>query len=111
MKVDLLDTMGSALGGEPLMFNPKLPQPEGWCSTDCGDSTCRYGPGHRPNARSGAAAWAASDSDTAGGFWMVGGDAVRDFSYSEQDAKLAQKLGQLQPLIAVLPHGCTGQLA
>jgi hypothetical protein len=30
---------------------------------------------------------------------------------SEKDAKLAQKLGQLQPLIAVLPRECLGQLA
>ena len=27
------------------------------------------------------------------------------------DAKLAQKLGQLQPYIAVFPHECMGQLA
>ena len=31
--------------------------------------------------------------------------------YSEKDAKLAQKLGQLQPFIAVFPPECTGQLA
>jgi hypothetical protein len=30
---------------------------------------------------------------------------------SEKDAKLAQKLGQLQPPIAVLPEECMGQLA
>jgi hypothetical protein len=30
---------------------------------------------------------------------------------SEKDAKLAQKLGQLQPFIAVFPQECTGQLA
>jgi hypothetical protein len=30
---------------------------------------------------------------------------------SEKDAKLAQKLGQLQPFIAVLPLECMGQLA
>jgi hypothetical protein len=30
---------------------------------------------------------------------------------SEKDAKLAQKLGQLQPFIAVFPHECMGQLA
>jgi hypothetical protein len=29
---------------------------------------------------------------------------------SEQDAKLAQKLGQLQPFIALFPHKCMGQL-
>ena len=28
-----------------------------------------------------------------------------------KDAKLAQKLGQLQPFIAVLPQECMGQLA
>ena len=30
---------------------------------------------------------------------------------SEKDAKLAQKLGQLQPFIAVFPQQCMGQLA
>jgi hypothetical protein len=30
---------------------------------------------------------------------------------SEKDAKLAQKLGQLQPFLAVLPPECMGQLA
>jgi hypothetical protein len=30
---------------------------------------------------------------------------------SEKDAKLAQKLAQLQPFIALLPHECMGQLA
>ena len=30
---------------------------------------------------------------------------------SKQDAKLAQKLGQLQPFIAVLPQECMDQLA
>jgi hypothetical protein len=30
---------------------------------------------------------------------------------SEQDAKLAQKLGQLQPFLDVLPQECVGQLA
>ena len=30
---------------------------------------------------------------------------------SEKDAKLAQKSGQLQPLIAVFPQACMGQLA
>ena len=30
---------------------------------------------------------------------------------SEKDAKLAQKLGQLQPFIAVFPQECVGQLA
>ena len=28
----------------------------------------------------------------------------------EKDAELAQKLGQLQPFIAVFPQGCMGQL-
>ena len=30
---------------------------------------------------------------------------------SEEDVKLAQKMGQLQPFIAVLPQECMGQLA
>ena len=30
---------------------------------------------------------------------------------SEKDAELAQKLGQLQPFIAVFPQECMGQLA
>ena len=30
---------------------------------------------------------------------------------SEKDTKLAQKLGQLQPCIAVFPQECMGQLA
>ena len=30
---------------------------------------------------------------------------------SEKDAKLAQKLGQLQPSVAVFPQECAGQLA
>jgi hypothetical protein len=30
---------------------------------------------------------------------------------SEKDTKLAQKLGQLQPFIAVFPQKCMGQLA
>jgi hypothetical protein len=30
---------------------------------------------------------------------------------SERDANLAQKLGQLQPLTAVFPRECMGQLA
>jgi hypothetical protein len=30
---------------------------------------------------------------------------------SEKDAKLAQRLGQLQPFIAILPQECMGQLA
>jgi hypothetical protein len=30
---------------------------------------------------------------------------------SKKEAKLAQKLGQLQPYIAVLPQECMGQLA
>ena len=30
---------------------------------------------------------------------------------SEKDAKLAQKLGQVQPFITVFPRECTGQLA
>ena len=35
----------------------------------------------------------------------------RIVSASEKDAQLAQKLGQLQPLIAVFPQECVGQLA
>jgi hypothetical protein len=34
-----------------------------------------------------------------------------NFPTSEKDDKLAQKLGQLQPSIAVFPQECTGQLA
>jgi hypothetical protein len=30
---------------------------------------------------------------------------------SEKDAKLTQKLGQLQPFVAVFPQECMGQLA
>ena len=30
--------------------------------------------------------------------------------WSEKHVKLAQKLGQLQPFIAVSPQGCTGQI-
>ena len=33
------------------------------------------------------------------------------FAPSEKDAKLAQKLGQLQPFIAAFPQECMGQLA
>jgi hypothetical protein len=33
------------------------------------------------------------------------------FSKREKDAKLAQKLAQLQPFTAALPQECTGQLA
>ena len=36
---------------------------------------------------------------------------VLDAHPSEKDAKLAQKLGQLQPFIAVFPQECVGQLA
>ena len=32
-------------------------------------------------------------------------------SLSVKDTKLAQKLGQLQPFIAVFPQECTGQIA
>ena len=38
-----------------------------------------------------------------------GGAAV--LHRSEKDVKLAQKLGQLQPFVAVLPQECMGQLA
>ena len=34
-----------------------------------------------------------------------------EFPASEKDAKLAQKLGQLQPFLAVFPQECMGQLA
>ena len=37
--------------------------------------------------------------------------ATEDHYYSEKDAKLAQKLGQLQPLMAVFLLECMGQLA
>jgi hypothetical protein len=48
-----------------------------------------------------------SNSSGAGGV-----DADDDiFHSSEKDAKLAQKLGQLQPFVAVFPQGCMGQLA
>jgi hypothetical protein len=36
---------------------------------------------------------------------------ARKRSLSEKDGKLAQKLGQLLPFIAVLPQECRGQLA
>jgi hypothetical protein len=36
---------------------------------------------------------------------------LRVYTLSETDAKLAQKLGQLQPFIAVSPQECMGQLA
>ena len=39
------------------------------------------------------------------------GDADHVVAASEKDAKLAKKLGQLQPYIAVFPQGCTRQLA
>ena len=39
-------------------------------------------------------------------------ETVQRFPHtSEKDAKLAQKLGQLQPFIAVFPQECMGQLA
>ena len=34
-----------------------------------------------------------------------------DHAESENDAELAQKLGQLQPFLAVFPHESMGQLA
>ena len=42
---------------------------------------------------------------------VCGGAPWQRPSYSEEHAKLAQKLGQLQPFIAVLPQECMGQLA
>jgi hypothetical protein len=33
------------------------------------------------------------------------------FDRCEKDAKLAQKLGKLQPFVAVFPQACMGQLA
>ena len=36
---------------------------------------------------------------------------IRTSDQSEKDAKLAQKLGQLQPFIAMFPRECMGQLA
>jgi hypothetical protein len=42
------------------------------------------------------------------------GTSVRLFAWlplSEKDAKLAQKLGQLQPFMDVSPQECMGQLA
>jgi hypothetical protein len=37
--------------------------------------------------------------------------AGRDVPAGEKDTKWAQKLGQLQPFIAVFPQECMGQLA
>ena len=39
------------------------------------------------------------------------GSSNRPASSSEKDANLAQKLGQLQPFIAISSHECLGQLA
>jgi hypothetical protein len=41
--------------------------------------------------------------------WCTNDTTAR--GYSEKDARLAQKLGQLQPFLAVLPQECIGQLA
>jgi hypothetical protein len=40
-----------------------------------------------------------------------GGRGAGGGATGEKDAKLAQKLGQLQPFAAVFPQECTGQLA
>ena len=37
--------------------------------------------------------------------------SLTSLPWSEKDAELAQKLGQLQPFIAALPQDCMGQLA
>jgi hypothetical protein len=42
---------------------------------------------------------------------VLGQSSLREADPAEKDAKLAQKLGQLQPLIAVLAPECAGQLA
>jgi hypothetical protein len=54
----------------------------------------------------------------AGGFLYVeegGTDAaeacIGELAAGETDTTLAQKVGQLQPCVAVFPQGCTGQLA
>jgi hypothetical protein len=41
----------------------------------------------------------------------LGGRALARGAASEKDAKLAQKLGQLQPFTALFPRECMGQLA
>jgi len=42
---------------------------------------------------------------------LAGGLPGRAARQGEKDATLAQKLGQLQPFIALFPQECTGQLA
>jgi hypothetical protein len=71
-------------GGEP----PRLPLPPRGAAA----------PGGAAHAVRGAAAKAADHG-------------ARRAPASEKDAKLAQKLGQLQPFLAALPQECMGQLA
>jgi hypothetical protein len=42
---------------------------------------------------------------------QLGRQLQTKISRGEKDAKLAQKLGQLQPFIVVFPKDCMGQLA
>ena len=44
-------------------------------------------------------------------YFPPGTKNIIDPPAGEKEAKLAQKLGQLQPFIAVFPHECMGQLA
>ena len=41
---------------------------------------------------------------------MAGGEEEKAQPQSENGAKLAQKLGQLQPFVAALPQECMSQL-
>ena len=58
-----------------------------------------------------AAAAAAFDAFFSSRFFLDASAAACCFPLSEKDAKLAQKLGQLQPLTAVFPQEGMGQLA
>ena len=52
-----------------------------------------------------------SDDPSEGNKCIYEWDEARQEQLSEKDAKLAQKLDQLQPFIDVLPHECMSQLA
>jgi hypothetical protein len=54
----------------------------------------------------------ASSNHVFGRYWREGATlSASGKPISEKDATLAQKLGQLQPFVAVSPQECTGQPA
>jgi hypothetical protein len=98
----------SAAGAKQELFPNELAE---WLQSSVRPPACIYLDFCSSNAFFGPREWPVMDAKVSPTTWCVA--STESFiTCSEKDAQLAQKLGQLQPFLAVLsPKSCLGQLA